>query len=168
MKKLIAGFALAAGVLPTSFALAATPTAISQETRVATCTERVANIPTFLADLETRHSTNSAKMQTGIDRLTAFIVKAKDAGSDTAALEANLAALISLQSDIETDRDALVAQLTSLESFVCSDDTLDEWKAARETTQANFDALKADIADIMTLRSEIKVNVQTILDTVRE
>ena len=165
MKKLLAGFALLASVVPTSFTFAAAPATVSVETRVATCTERVEHIPTFLADMDARHEKNSVKIQKGIDRLTAFIAKAESAGSDTAALETNLATLISYQADIEIDRNVLIAHLTSLESFACSADTLDAWATARATTKANFDALKDDVADVIALRAEIKANVRIVIDS---
>ncbi len=170
MKKLIAGFAILASVAPTSFALASETTTRSQpttETLVALCTERVANIPTFLMDMETRHGKNGEKMQSNIDRLTAFITKAQDAGSETSALETNLETLMSHQSDLEADYSALVAQLTATQTFACSEDTIDEWKANRETTKTYFDAMKANVTDIKELRAEIKSNIKTIIDSVK-
>lgn len=170
MKKLIAGFAILASVAPTSFALASETTTRPQptaETLVAMCTERVANIPTFLTDLETRRNKNSEKMQSNIDRITAFITKAQDAGSDTSALEANLETLASYQSNLEADYHALVAQLTSTQTFECSEDTVEEWKANRETTKSYFDTMKANVTDIKELRQEIKANMKTIIENMK-
>ncbi len=168
MKKLIAGFAILASIAPTSFAFAAEPTAPTPatETFVAACETNVANIPSFLADMESRHSTNSAKLQTGIDRLSAFMTKAQEAGSDITALEANFETLVTYQASIEEDYAAIIAHLTTVQTLVCSEDTLDEWKANRETTKTYFDSLKATVSEIKTLRSEIKANMQVILDSI--
>lgn len=162
MKKLLVGFALIASIVPASVAFAAAPT---EEQRLASCTERVANIPTFLESLAARHTDNATRLQSGIDRLTAFIATAQGEGTDTGALEANLASLIYYQADIETDHAALVNQISANESFVCSADTLDEWRAIRETTKTHFDALKTDAAAVKALREDIKTNIQTVMST---
>lgn len=164
MKKLLTSFAILASIMPTSVLFAASPIPLD---KTAACTERVNHIPTFLTELSTRHTNNSARMQSGIDRLSSFITKAKAAGSDTSTLEANLASLQSYQAKIETDHAALVTQLTANASFVCSEDSIESWKSARATTKTYFDALKNDIEGVKTLRTEIKTNVQAIIATIK-
>lgn len=164
MKKILTSFAIIASMVPASVTFAASPAGIDH---VAACTERVNHIPTFFKDLSTRHTNNSARMQAGIDHLTAFITKAKAAGSDTTALEANLVSLQTYQTKIETDHSTLVSQLTTNMSFVCSADSIESWKNARATTKTYFDALKNDIDGVKTLRTEIKTNVQAIIATIK-